>query len=138
MQTPSQKKIMIVMERGLESPSAMVAGLQYKELFEQHPGYTVTYENLVHSYSPFMSRLIHYGRMSWFSAPIILADNRRQKYHEDRLVEYATDCDVVFAIKLPSLRFYRRLKNLNRPKILTCFADGLWLPFFRRAGWGDL
>jgi glycosyltransferase involved in cell wall biosynthesis len=140
MQTNRQKqrKILIVMERGLENPSAMVAGLQYKELFEQRAGYSVRYENLIPHFSHFSQRVMHYGRLLHLSTPVDLIDARCQKYHEDRLVEYAADCDMVFAIKIPSLEFYRRLKRLTRPKILTCISDGLWLPFFRRAGWHDL
>jgi len=132
-----QLRVLVVMERGIENPSAMVAGLQYKELFQSH-GYTVAFENLIPSQSPALSRGLNYCRMLRLTAQVDRFEQRRNKYQEDRLVELAQDCDLVYAIKIPSLDFYRRIKALNKPKILTCFADGLWLPYFRNCGWHDL
>jgi glycosyltransferase involved in cell wall biosynthesis len=135
---PKQLKVLAVMERGLENPSAMVAGLQYRELFEQHGGYRVAFESLIPSHPFAVGRVMHYGRMLRLGAVMDGLDRRHQQYQEDRLVEYARDCDVVYAIKIPSLNFYRRIKALGKPKILTCLADGLWLPYFQRCGWQDL
>lgn len=139
MHAANQKKlrVLVVMERGLENPSAMVAGLQYKELFQNH-GYTVAFENLIPSQSPALRKSLHYCRMLRLGGAVGLFEQRRIRNQEDRLVEMAQDCDLVYAIKIPSLNFYRRIRALNKPKILTCFADGLWLPYFRQCGWQDL
>jgi glycosyltransferase involved in cell wall biosynthesis len=64
------------------------------------------------------------------------ADIRRR--WDDRIVELAAECDVVYALKISSLELHQRIVALGRPRLLVLFADAFWLPFARQQGWQDL
>jgi len=57
---------------------------------------------------------------------------------DDRIVELAAGCDVVYALKIPSLELHQRIRALNQPRLLVLCADAFWLPFARQQGWEDL
>ncbi len=64
------------------------------------------------------------------------ADIRRR--WDDRIVELAKECDVVYALKIPSLALHERILALRGPRLLVLFADAFWLPHAQDHGWRDL
>jgi glycosyltransferase involved in cell wall biosynthesis len=138
--SPEKLKALIVLECGTKAPSATVRCLQYRELFNRE-GHEVT---IVSRSSLFMSRLMQARRpLLAFLVNILRRQLCRLNGHittlrEDRIVRQARDVDVVYMLKISSLRLHERLHELDGPKILMDLNDGLWLPFFRESGWQDL
>ncbi|MEW6323940.1 MAG: glycosyltransferase [Nitrospirota bacterium] len=134
--------MLIVLDCGIESPSAMVRGVQYDELFKRHAEWHADY---VSRRSLFMSRLLRPGhRPSVDFAVLTLRrslerlNERMIRSGEDRIVEQAAAYDIVYELKVPSMPLHERLCALRGPRVVMDLSDGLWLPFHRRAGWEPL
>lgn len=135
------RRLMIVLD-GTESPSAHVRGMQYQDLFRQQQDYDVTYTSRK---LPFMSRVLRSAHPPVFEfaaralrRPLEQLEARIVKYQEDRIAERAADFDVIYELKVPSIRLHERLCRLNQTKVVMDLSDGLWLPFHRQFGWQKL
>lgn len=50
----------------------------------------------------------------------------------------ASGFDIVYVVKVPSLSLYERLAKVRGPMVFMDLNDGLWLPFHKGAGWGEI
>jgi glycosyltransferase involved in cell wall biosynthesis len=57
------------------------------------------------------------------------------KRQEDKVVDQASNCDIVSIIKSPGIQLYQRLRELNGPRVIMDINDAVWLPAFK---WADL
>jgi glycosyltransferase involved in cell wall biosynthesis len=129
-------KLLVVLD-SIQAASAMVAALQYKHLFDVSERYEVCFVSYADLHSPAARQLI--PGLAWFEAHRLYTHYRnfRLSLRRQQIVRLAANADVVYLVKVPSLELYQSLKSLRRPRILTCFSDGLWLPFFK-TWWRDL
>jgi glycosyltransferase involved in cell wall biosynthesis len=67
--------------------------------------------------------------------PLNTYSKRWEKKQEDKIVELARDFDLVFIVKSGGTPLYRRLLQLNRPRVAMDINDAVWLPEFH---WDDL
>ena len=118
--------------------SSYVAGLQYAPLFRES-GYEVRTAGLLEVPRGRPARALHsLARALHFRALENRVWRASASAWEDEVVDLASSCDVVYSIKIRSLEFHRRIRDLRGPRLLFCFGDALWLPQFRAVGWGDL
>lgn len=129
--TRQKRNVLVLLDRGLEQPSAMVVGLQYKDLFEKSSDYSAIYMSYKATPSSPLEKLYPLAKRMKLSRFVTKYESMRLKRHQRNVLEVASKMDVVFAVKVPFGDLYRKIKRLNKPKILTCFADGLWLPAFQ-------
>src|SRR4051794_7195462 len=115
-QAPEKLKVLIVLDCGTALPSATVRCLQYRELFARD-GHEMT---VVSRRSPFMDRLLRARRpilavlVNVLRRPLVRLSDRLTAIREDRIVRRARDVDVVYLLKIPSLRLHERLHELRR------------------------
>ncbi|HET7434390.1 MAG TPA: glycosyltransferase family 4 protein [Thermoanaerobaculia bacterium] len=130
-------RVMLLMETA-RMPSSWSAALQYRDSFAA-AGYDARYvaRDSPHGFEQ-RDRVANWAwrlRMRHRSHAL-KADIRRR--WDDRIVELAKECDVVYALKIPSLELHQRIRALNGPRLLVLFADAFWLPHAREHGWRDL
>lgn len=134
---PMRKRVMLLMDSAA-MPSSYSAALQYRRCFAD-AGYDALY---VARNEPrgFVQR-DRVANWAWRlrmreRSHAMKADIRRR--WDDRIVELAASCDVVYALKIPSLELHQKIRALNGPRLLVLCADAFWLPFSREHGWADL
>jgi glycosyltransferase involved in cell wall biosynthesis len=137
----NKRRALIVLDRGLAVPSAMVRAVQYRPYFEKSPHWKADFvsrrseeiDRLVSRTCrpniPLMMPLIH--------QPMVAYREAWERRQEDEIVSKAMDYDLVYLVKIPHLPLYERLRALKGPKIVMEMNDGLWLPFFQTC-WSDL
>ena len=54
------------------------------------------------------------------------------------LVDFAISYDVVYLIKVDSLELIKALKEYKHIKVVFDLTDALWMPHFRKDGWGNI
>lgn len=57
---------------------------------------------------------------------------------EDEIVRTASTFDVVYLLKVPSVRLVRLLRKRTYARVVFDLSDGLWRPMFQQAGWQGL
>ena len=138
----AKRRALIVLDRGLSIPSAMVRAVQYRPLFEQSPRWQAEFAS---RQSEQLTKFVNRAHRPHIPLMVPLVYNplhaymtRWERKQEDEIVRKATHCDLVCLIKIPHLRLYQRLRALKGPKVVMEINDGLWLPFFQTYGWKDL
>ena len=132
-------RVMIVLDCGLALPSAIVRGIGYQDYFNQRQDYHVNY---ISHRSPFMERAFSAGHrpiiefaVRTCSSPLTHLNRYITRYQEDKIIERAADYDIVYTLKVASVRLYEKIRRLRRPKLVMDLCDGLWLPPFKQSGW---
>lgn len=136
------RRALIILNCGLQIPSAMVRAIQYRPLFERSTAWKAEFfsrrsEKLVQWLGrtnkpriPLMLPLVHRP----FSAYVA----RWEQRHEAELVRRAVEFDLVYLVKISHLPLYEKLRELKGPKVVMEMNDGLWLPAFQRGEWKTL
>lgn len=140
--TPKRKRALVVLNCGLSVPSATVRALQYQPHFDASADWAAefvsrkserwtywvhrTQQPGVPGVVPLVHRPLARGAAAW---------ERRQ---EDEIVRQAAAFDLVYLVKMPHLRLYRRLRELAGPQVIMDLNDGLWLPVFQAHEWENL
>lgn len=136
------KRALIILNCGLQIPSAMVRAMQYRPLFEQSNHWNAEFvsrrsEKLAQwlyrtnkPRIPLMVPLIH--------RPLSAYVARWEQKFEDELVRRAASFDLVYLVKISHLPIYEKLRALKGPKVVMDMNDGLWLPAFQQGEWKTL
>jgi glycosyltransferase involved in cell wall biosynthesis len=136
------RRALIVLNCGLQIPSAMVRAMQFRPFFERSQAWRAEFvsrrsERLVRLLNrtdrpriPLMKPLVH--------GPLRALSDSWERKHEDAIVQQAKQFDLVYIVKIPYLRLYERLRALNGPKVVMDMNDGLWLPAFQSGDWKPL
>lgn len=133
----SRKRVMLLMDAA-RLPSSYTAALQYRDSFRD-AGYDALFVSRDEPHG--FERRDRAANWAWRlrmrgRSHAMKADIRRR--WDDRIVEIAATCDVVYALKVPSLELHERILALQHPRLLVLFADAFWLPFAQERGWSDL
>jgi glycosyltransferase involved in cell wall biosynthesis len=134
----SLPRVLIVLDT-FDLPSSISQALQYRDLFVA-AGFDVRYVardqpegfRIGNGVANWAWRLKFRGTARSMKASIL------RRWQDDAIIEAAREFDVVYSLKIPSLRFHERILDLKRPRLLVGFADAFWLPFARRQRWADL
>ena len=136
------RRALIVLNCGLQIPSAMVRAMQYRPYFESSTRWNARY---VDRKSPRVEKwLTRLGRRGFpLYRPLVFAPIKRlaDQWNERREVQIAQlgrSFDLVYVIKIPSTAIYHRLREAGAGKIVMEMNDGLWLPAFKKCGWDSL
>src|SRR5262245_34879652 len=132
------RRVLIILERGLDRASAMVSALQYQELFGGRQDYDVSFVNLVTPTPDVFSKRVNLLKRFRLGNLVDRLEEQRVRKHQEKIITKAADYDVVVELKIPQIQFHRRLVENTSARILYCFSDALWLPWFRRGGWEHL
>jgi len=136
------KRALIILNCGLQIPSAMVRAMQYQPLFEQSTAWNAEFVSrlsqkllrwLARTNKPRIPLLVPLVHRP-FSAYVA----RWEQRHEEELVRRAADYDLVYLVKISHLPIYEKLRALKGPKVVMEMNDGLWLPAFQRGEWKTL
>lgn len=124
---------------GRRNATAHVRADQYKELFESSP--TLRAQLIVHEPERF-KKLDASLSGRWWSVPAARALRRCESQiklrHEDQIIKFARNFDVVYLVRVPSWRLHKRLWDSQKAKIVMDLNDGLWLPYHRTGGFEEL
>jgi glycosyltransferase involved in cell wall biosynthesis len=139
MSESRKKKIFFVMEYGRLRPSGAVRCLQYRDLLARNPEFEAHFTSIQ---PEGLGLAREFCRRRWFLRPFSrvfrilgkIVGNIREK----RIIREAARFDLVYVMKIPSVRLYEGLSALRGPKVVMDLNDGLWLPFHLPDGWGDL
>ena len=93
------RRVLVLMDMGLSVPSAMVAGLQYRELFAQRPGYEVSFESVMVPPQDWHTGVFGFLRRVRLHRLVDWLEVRRLARHQEKILQRARDCDVVVEIK---------------------------------------
>ena len=132
----------LIVVNGLNEPSGVVRAQQYAPLFERSAEWNASF---IGRRSPRWVELTNRTRrptvplmMPLIHRPVAAYSARWERAREDDIVRQAERADLVYLVKVPQLSLYKRLCDLEKPRVVADFNDGLWLPAFKAAGWQDL
>jgi len=138
----NKRRAVIVLDRGLSTPSAMVRAVQYRPYFEKSQSWQAEFSSRL---SDELRKVVNRARrpriplmMPLIYRPLEAYARRWERRREDEIVKMAKEADLVYLIKIPHLALFQKLSALKGPKVVLEMNDGLWLPFFRKYGWEDL
>lgn len=61
-----------------------------------------------------------------------------REYNMEGILSFALDYDFVYLIKVDSLELIQKLKQRTHAKVIFDLTDALWMPHFRKDGWGNI
>lgn len=115
--TDSSPRVLFVLNPGLARATAQARGTSFAPLFQEH-GWRVEYTEAMYR-------------------PWIFSQSGRKR-REDEIVRMAADFDLVYLLKVNSLRLVEELKNRTSAKVIFDLVDPLWEAHHQRTGWYDL
>lgn len=137
MSASEQERRLLIVLADRDLPSSHVSALQFGPLLRE-AGFTVDIAEIASSEvarrQQRAERIARRLRVPSAARPFV---SRMQRAHEDDLVARAAHSDLVYVVKAPRIDLMRRLRELQRPRILFHVSDAFWLPFLRRHGWAD-
>lgn len=132
------KRALIVNEAGLYWPSGMVRALQYEPFFRNNPDWETKFTT---RHSEFLTRLTLDRRLPVrlarrpFRRPLAKYTMWWDRRQEEQILALAANCDIVSLVKTRGLQLYKRLLQLNGPRLVIDINDAVWLRSFY---WTDL
>ena len=126
---PKHPSVLIVGDVLAGHITMQLRGLIFRELFEQagwnvrfiakHPGFGIKfYRNL---------------RLRWRRLVPGLS-----RFSDRKIVSMAREFDIVYLLKVQSLRLVKALKEKTSAKVVFDLTDALWRPAFQKVGWHNL
>lgn len=126
------KKVLLVYE-SLETPSTTVRALQFRECFAADAELDARF---IGRTSESMNAVMK--RWPWRPSvrrPAVAVESSIIRRRESRIVQMASECDVVMMMTVPSWSLHQRLADLPNTRLITDLIDALWLPCFQAQGW---
>lgn len=140
--THKRKRALIVLNCGLSVPSATVRALQYQPHFDRSPEWSAEFVSRKSERWTYWANRTHQpgvpGVVPLVHRPLARGAAAWERRQEDAIVRQAAQFDLVYLVKMPHLRLYRRLRELGGPRVVMDLNDGLWLPAFQAHEWRDL
>ncbi len=124
----SQKRILLVLEAGSRSPSGVVRGLAYRELFAAH-GLSAEFLvrqplQLIDWINNLPSGLRLIVRRPWLKNRLLRWATTAS---ERRILKRAGEVDVVYLAKVLSYPFVREVCSQTKTRVVYDFGDAVWL-----------
>lgn len=107
-------RLLFVLNRNLGGATAHARGLVYRPLFAEN-GWHVEFASV--------------------AQPPEADDRVVREDREDEIVRIASRFDLVYLLKVNSLRLVERLKAQTSAKVIFDLTDSLWYPIHYRSGW---
>ncbi|MGD8452870.1 MAG: glycosyltransferase family 4 protein [Phycisphaerae bacterium] len=123
-------RMLAVLEAGDRYPSGMVRGLIYADLLRVH-GFQTTFTARL---SPHWLRMVEepppwWRRLHGHNGARVARRmfERATPLNEQRIVEQAADCDIVYLSKVLSLPLVQALRQQTKARLVLDFGDAVWL-----------